>query len=212
MKELKIDVWSDVICPFCYLGKMKLEQAISKLDLHDRITIEWRSFQLDPDFPKNASAPATEHLVKRKGISLEQIQTSQQRLVEQGKNYGIDFQFEKAINFNTLDVHRLLHWSKAFKKQHELKTALFKAHFTEGADLSKNDNLLKIIESVGLESVNGNQVLNSVSYAQEVQRDITLAQQIGISGVPFFIFNQKTAISGAQADQVFEEMLMKMDD
>jgi predicted DsbA family dithiol-disulfide isomerase len=207
MSQIKIDVWSDVVCPFCYLGKAKLEHAIQKLGLTDEVNIEWHSFQLEPSFPKNTSALAIDHLVKRKGISLEQLQTSQQRLVNQGKNYGIHFEFEKTLNFNTTDAHRLLHWSKAFEKSNELKTALIKAHFTDGVDLSQVKNLLKVVENIGLDPQSASQVLNSNSYAQEVQNDLALARQIGINGVPFFVFNQKTTISGAQPDSVFEEVL-----
>lgn len=207
MNKIKIDVWSDVVCPFCYLGKAKLEKAIAKLGLNEEVEIEWHSFQLDLQFPKNTSAAATEHLVKRKGIPLQNIVNSQNRLADQGKLYGLDFQFEKALNFNTLNVHRLLHWSKAFGKSNELTTAFFKAHFTDGQDLSKPEILESLVNRIGLDGTSALNVLQSNTYSQEVQRDIAIAQQIGISGVPFFVFNQKTAISGAQADSAFEEVL-----
>lgn len=209
MNKIKIDVWSDVVCPFCYLGKAKLERAINKLGLKEQVDIEWHSFLLDPQFPGKTSVPATEHLVKRKGIDLQNLLSAQQRLAEQGKQYQLDFQFERALNFNTLDVHRLIHWSKAFQKSNELKAACFKAHFSDGLDLSKTQTLLSIVASIGLDKETAFHVLQSDSYKKEVQHDIAIAQQIGISGVPFFVFNQKTAISGAQTDSVFEAALVK---
>ena len=209
MNQIKIDVWSDVACPFCYLGKAKLEQALRKLNVDDQSEVEWHSFQLDPTFPKGTSVPSTEHLAQRKGIPLASIESAQQRLTEQGKQYGIDFQFDQAVNFNTLDVHRLLHWSKTFQKADALKTALFKAHFTDGLDLSKSETLKQIVVSVGLDSEAALKVLNSQHYSAEVEQDIATAQQIGIRGVPFFVFNKKTALSGAQPDSVFEEVIQQ---
>jgi predicted DsbA family dithiol-disulfide isomerase len=210
MNQLKIDVWSDIVCPFCYLGKRKLEQAIEKLGLTDQVIIEWHSFQLDTTFPKGTSVLATEHLAQRKGIPLANIEAAQQHLTEQGKSYGIDFQFDKAINFNTLDMHRLLHWSKSFQKADVLKTALFKAHFTDGLDLSKSETVKQIVASIGLDGEAALHILDSQQYGAEVQRDIATAQQIGIRGVPFFVFNKKTALSGAQPDSVFEDVIQQV--
>ena len=204
---IKIDVWSDVVCPFCYLGKKKLEVALQKLKLDSKSTIEWHSFQLDPTFPKNTSSPASEHLIHRKGLTLSQIQSSHKRLTELGHQYQIDFQFDKAINFNTFDAHRLLHWSKEYQKQNELKNAFLEDHFSEGIDLSKRISLLKVIRKVGLNISTATEILDSELYAQEFQNDINLAKRIGITGVPFFVFNQKLAISGAQSDNVFEDAL-----
>jgi predicted DsbA family dithiol-disulfide isomerase len=209
MPDLKIDVWSDVVCPFCYLGKHKLEHALKKLGLADQADVEWHSFQLDNTFPKGTSVLATEHLAQRKGISLASIETAQQRLTDQGKAYGIDFQFDQALNFNTLDVHRLLHWSKSFQKADVLKTALFKAHFTDGLDLSKSETLKQIVIGVGLDGEATFSIINSQHYSAEVQQDMDTAQQIGIRGVPFFVFNKKTALSGAQPDSVFEEVIQQ---
>jgi predicted DsbA family dithiol-disulfide isomerase len=104
MSLLTIDIWSDVVCPFCYVGKRKLEHAIDKLGLTDQVVVEWHSFQLDPAFPKGTSVLATEYLAQRKGIPLASIQTAQERLTDQGKSYGIDFQFDKTINFNTEQI------------------------------------------------------------------------------------------------------------
>jgi predicted DsbA family dithiol-disulfide isomerase len=210
MNQLKIDVWSDVVCPFCYLGKRKLEKAIQKLNIDDQVVVEWHSFQLDPSFPKNIGVPATQHLVKRKGIALSSIQSAQSRLADQGKNYNIDFQFERAINFNTENAHRLLHWAKTFGKAGVLKEALFKAHFSDGIDLSKPENIVQVVSSVGLDGDSVATVLNGDDYSIEFLKDVSMARQLGISGVPFFVFNMKTAISGAQPDNVFEEVLTEL--
>jgi predicted DsbA family dithiol-disulfide isomerase len=209
MNKLRIDVWSDVVCPFCYVGKQKLDQAIQKLNLDDKVIVEYHSFLLDPTFPKGEGVPATEHLAKRKGMPLANIESAQHRLTEQGRAYGIDFRFDRAINFNTEDVHRLLQWAKAFDKADVLKTNLFKAHFSDGVDLSKPENINVIVAQSGLDSDAAMKVLNSDNYIVEVQQDIAIAQQIGVRGVPFFVFNRKTAISGAQPDSVFEEVILQ---
>lgn len=176
MSRIKIDVWSDVVCPFCYLGKVKLERAIHKLDMIHQTEVEWHSFQLDPEFPKGTAQPSTDYLKLRKGMSVVQVQEAQQRLTDQGANYGIHFCFERAVNFNTFDVHRLLHWSKVFKKGNELKATLLKAHFTDGIDLSKSENLINLMESIGLDSQVARQVITSHSYTKEVEQDRAYSQ------------------------------------
>lgn len=203
---MKIDVWSDIVCPFCYIGKKKLEQAIVRAGLEKRLEIEYHSFQLDPDFPIDKGIPSAEHLAK-KGYPMSQIEASQVRLSDNGKLYDIDYQFKNAISFNTLNAHRLLHWAKNFGKQAELKEAFMHAHFTLGFDLSKSENILSVIQSIGLEKQAAQNVLESDHYTQEFKADVELARHIGINGVPFFIFNRKTALSGAQPDDVFDEVI-----
>jgi predicted DsbA family dithiol-disulfide isomerase len=133
-----------------------------------------------------------------------------QQLVENGKNYGIDFQFSTSLVFNTVKAHRLMQWSKQSDKSEMLKDALMRAYFTDGIDLSKEENLLKIVENSGLNREEALQVLNSDQFSQEVENDIYTATQIGIKGVPFFVINDKFAISGSQEDRVFENALKQV--
>ena len=210
MKNIKIDIWSDIVCPFCFIGKKKLEQAIAKLNLQNQVEIEWHSFQLDPEFPKGEAIPSTTYLAQRKNYPIEQINAIQQQLTTSAKVYGIDFQFEKALSFNTIVVHRLWQWSKNLGKSSELKEALMKAYFSDGIDLSKEENVLQVVENCGLDKLEAESILRSNQFSNEVDEDIYKASQIGVRGVPFFVLNNQFAISGAQDDSVFENALLKL--
>lgn len=205
--KVKIEIWSDVVCPFCYIGKKKLERAISKLNAADLTEINWHSFQLDPDFPEGVGIPSVEYLSERKGYSEEQVTIMHNRLAGQAKPYGIDFQFKKSLSFNTRKAHRLWQWSKQFGKANELKEAFMKAHFTDGIDLSKSEKLLQVVEGVNLNRSEAETALMNQSWDSEVQTDIDRARSIGIRGVPFFLINGKYSISGAQPDEVFDRAL-----
>lgn len=206
-EKIKIEIWSDVVCPFCFIGKKKMEQAIAKLKAEDKVEIIWRSFQLDPDLPKKAALPSIQYLSERKGYPVDQVKGMCAQLSTQGKGYGIDFDFDKSLTFNTLDVHRLIHWAKPLGLSNELKEAFMIAYFSEGLDLSKEVNILAIIKKVGLNVEDARLVLQSDAYAKEVEEDIKRATTIGVRGVPFFLINEKEVISGAQNDQVFENMI-----
>ena len=210
MKTIKIDIWSDIVCPFCFIGKKKLEQAIVKLNLQNQVEIEWHSFQLDPEFPKGEAIPSSTYLAQRKNFPIEQINAIEQQLTATAKVYGIDFQFEKALSFNTIDVHRLWQWSKTLGKSSELKEALMQAYFTDGLDLSKEENVLQVVENCGLDKLEAKSILRSNQLSNEVDEDIYHASQIGVRGVPFFVLNNQFAISGAQEDSVFENALFNL--
>ena len=207
---ITVDIWSDIVCPFCYIGKAKLEKAIADLNASDKVQINWHSFQLDPDFPMGTSIPAADYLAKRKGYPVNQINAIQVQLTNQAKPYGIDFRFENNLSFNTLDAHRLWKWSAQFNKANEVKTALMKAYFTDGLDLSKQENLLQVIANTGLDRNEAAKVLASDAFKNEVFEDIQMASQIGIRGVPYFILNNKYSISGAQDDAVFKGALEEL--
>jgi len=210
MKTIKIDIWSDIVCPFCFIGKKKLEQAIDKLNLNQQVEIEWHSFQLDPDFPVGEAIPSSTYLAQRKNFPVEQINAIEQQLTTSAKPYGIDFRFDKALSFNTLAVHRLWQWSKTLGKSSELKEALMQAYFTDGIDLSKEENVLQVVENCGLDKIKAQTILKSNQFSNEVDEDIYHASQIGVRGVPFFVLNNQFAISGAQEDSVFENALKKV--
>lgn len=206
-EKVKVEIWSDVVCPFCFLGKKKIELAIQKLNAEDKIEVIWHSFQLDPDFPRNTSVPSTQNLSERKGYPIEQVEQMCDQLAIQGKRYQIDFQFDKALTFNTFDAHRLIHWAKTYHKGSELKEALFKAYFTNGVDLSQKENLLEVVKQSGLDHLQAKEVLESDSFSQEVNNDILRSRQLGIGGVPYFLVNEEEVISGAQDDQIFDRVI-----
>ncbi len=204
---IKIEIWSDIVCPFCYVGKKKIQQVIEKLNIDDEVQIIWRSYQLDPDLPSEKAYPSLEYLMKKKNISAEQMQGMNEYLKQQGLQYGIDFQLDKSMVFNTFNTHRLLQWAKEFNKSSELKEAFMKAYFTEGIDLSNPENLISAVGKVGLDTQKAIEVLNSNDYSEAVENDIYQSKTISLRGVPHFLFNDKFFISGAQEDLVFENAI-----
>ncbi len=207
-KKITIEIWSDIVCPFCYLGKKKIEGVIKKLKAEDKVEIIWRSFQLDPSFPKDTSISTNEYLVNRKGYPQAQVNMMTAQLVEQGKQYGIDFKFEKAHSFNTIYAHRLIQWAKEEDKANELKEALMLSYFSNGNNLSIKDSLVSIVKKVGLDTLKAQEILASNDYTENVKVDTYKAQQLGIGGVPYFLINNTAAISGAQNDMVFENAIV----
>lgn len=207
MQKVKIEIWSDIVCPFCYIGKKKLFQTIEKLNAHDKVDIIWHSFQLDPSFPIGVSTPTSKYLADRKNIAIEQLEGMYEHLATNGKAYNIQFNFTNALTFNTQNAHKIWQWTKKFNKASEFKEALMYAYFTENRDLSKDTELLEIVESIGLPSNEAKLALESEEYNNMVQMDLYAAHQMNIRGVPFFLINDRAVISGAQDDRVFEQVL-----
>ena len=206
-KRISIDIWSDVVCPFCLVGKKKIEQAIIKLNAEDQVEIIWHSFQLDPDFPLNKSISSTLYLSEKKGYPVSQINSMQDQLTFNSKSYGIDFEFDKALMINTMDLHRLIQWAKTLYKSNELKEAFMTALFCGGLDLSLNETIIDVTRNVGLDIVKAKEILESEEYKTNVLQDITLSKEMGIRGVPYFLINNEMVLSGAQDDKIFEESL-----
>lgn len=207
---MKVEVWSDVMCPFCYIGKHHYEEALKKFSGAANVELEWKSFQLDPDLPKETQyADTFQYLAERKGMPYDQARQMTAGVSEAGKQAGLDLNFEKAVVANTFDAHRLIHFAQTEKLGNAVKEALFRAHFTDGKDISDPVILQALGEEVGLESTAVRQVLDSNRYAYEVTQDIQDARNIGVRGVPFFVFNRKYAVSGAQPADVFLETLEK---
>lgn len=206
-EKIKIEVWSDVVCPFCYMGKKKLEQAVKKLNAEGQVEIVWNSFQLDPTFPKDSTVEYYPYLSKRTGYTEAQLKSIGNDLNQAGQVYGIEYNFGNMQVVNTLDLHRLLTWSKQFGLNSELKEAFMAAYFTDNANLSDDAEVLKIIDKVGLNVAEAKKVLETDAYAQDVQNDINRSNSLGIQGVPYFLINGKQAISGAQDDSVFEKVI-----
>lgn len=204
---VRIDVWSDIVCPFCYVGKKKLERAIEHLGFRNQVHIVWHSFQLDPYMPRNLAVPTAIHLCRTKRWDPAQFVAMTGRVQQLAAPYGIHFHFDKALSFNTRDAHRLLHWSKEHNAQNELQEAFMHAYFTEGRDLARKDTLLNIVEEVSLPVAEARAVLESEAYEEAVEEDLYRARMLGIQGVPFFLIDEKEVIAGAQKDSLFELVL-----
>lgn len=208
-KVMQIEIWSDVVCPFCYIGKKRLEEALAQFPDREKVKIVWRSFQLDPQSMPIGTQAYGDYLKEKKGMSEEQLEKTFQRVSQMGKSVGIDFHFEKAIVANSYHAHRLLHLAKSLGVQNEAKELLLKAHFNEGENIADHATLLRIGKQVGIAEEDINAVMQSNQFAEEVDEDLYEAYQVGVRGVPFFVFDRKFAISGAQETALFLQTLEK---
>ncbi|NRA51371.1 MAG: DsbA family oxidoreductase [Phaeodactylibacter sp.] len=206
-ERVKIEIWSDVVCPFCFIGKKKIEQAIAQLGVHDQVEVIWHSYQLDPTFPKDTSMLYYPYHYQRSGYTEAQLKPTGKRLNQIGLQYGIEYKFEHVNVVNSLNLHRLLFWSKEFGLYNQLNERLMIAYFSEGADLSNQDELLEIISRVGLDVIEAKRILESDEYLEVVTAELDKSRKLGINGVPFFLIDGTEKISGAQDNHVFENAI-----
>ncbi|MCJ7936160.1 MAG: DsbA family oxidoreductase [Chryseobacterium sp.] len=206
---MKIEIWSDVMCPFCYIGKNNFEQALEKLPFKDQVEVEWKSFQLDPTLDPKETQNTIQYFKEKKGIVEDQATQMLSQVTQMGKGAGIDFNFEKALITNTFSAHKLLHLAKKYSKANEMEEALFIAHFIDGKNVGDPEVLVSIAENLGIEKEEARQAVTSDHLDYEVNQDIQEARNNGISGVPFFVLNGKYAVSGAQPAAVFEDALQQ---
>lgn len=206
---MKVEIWSDVMCPFCYIGKRKFEAALGQFADSANIEIVWKSFQLDPDLEPQPGKNVYQYLAERKGMSYEQSVKMHENVVQMAAESGLDYRFDKAVIGNSFDAHRLLQLAKTRGLGDALEERLFHAYFTEGKDIGDHATLTAIGKDAGLDEAEITTMLAGEAYTTEVTRDIYEAQQIGVRGVPFFVFNRKYAISGAQQTEVFLDTLQK---
>lgn len=211
-KTILIEIWSDVSCPFCYIGKRNLEKALAKSPQADQVEIQWKSFQLDPTISTNQTETqnAYEYLAERKGMPLDQVMQMHENVVAMAKNAGLDFHFEKTKIVNSFRAHRLLQFAKSVGKGDALKEALFYANFTEGLNFSSDEVLFALGAKIGLKQEEISAALTDSTWAEKVHADIQESREIGVQGVPFFVFDRKYAISGAQGSDQFVAVLEKV--
>jgi len=205
----KIEIWSDILCPFCYIGKRKLEKAIETFEGKEFLEIEWRSYQLDPDATSQPNTDVYDYLAERKGQTRDWSIKMHEQVANTAKEVGLDYKFEKAIIANSYHAHRLIHLAKKYNLGDQAEETIFKAYFTEGKDIANKITLTEIGSKIGLQENEILEVLNSDKYGAEVRADIEEAQNIGVRGVPFFVMDRAYAVSGAQPVEVFKETLEK---
>jgi predicted DsbA family dithiol-disulfide isomerase len=196
---MKIEIWSDVVCPWCYIGKRRLERALAEFEHADDVEVIWRSFQLNPDAPKKAM-PTLDYLNQRFG---PQAGAMTARVAELGRGEGLDLDFAKSLTVNTLDAHRALHLAADQGLGDAAKERLLRAHFSEGADVSDHETLATLLGEVGVDPDQVRSVLASRQYATEVRDDFEEADRLGATGVPFFVIDRRYGISGAQPTETF---------
>lgn len=205
---MKVEIWSDIVCPFCYVGKKHLELALEQLPFKNEVEIVWRSYMLDPNLPvEGLNKTKKAYLVEDKGYSLEQVEGMMKHLEAVGKQIGIDFNHDDLVPVNTLQAHRLTHFAQERGKGNEMEEALFYAHFTAAENVGDKEVLTRLATSIGLEKTEVETLLETNQELEAVQADIEVAKNLGISGVPFFVLDQKYGVSGAQPVEVFVEAL-----
>jgi predicted DsbA family dithiol-disulfide isomerase len=206
---MKIEIWSDIACPFCYIGKRKLEKAIQRLPDSEGIVLEWKSFQLNPNLQTDPNQNTLTYLAETKGWTMEQTLQMTAQVTAMGKEEGLNFNFENTAVANTKRSHRLLHLAKACNCQNELKEQLFKVYFEEGKNIDELETLLQCAEQVGIPRAEAINVLDTHAFEEEIDQDVYESRLIGVQGVPFFVFDRKFGISGAQPDEVFDQTLQQ---
>lgn len=197
------------MCPFCYIGKRKFENALSVFPEKNKIEVEWKSFQLAPEMKTTPGKTIHEYLAEHKGFSLTDARRMNDHVTAMAAKVGLTYNFDKAVVANSFNVHRFSHFAKVKGKQNEAEEKLFQAYFTEGKNMDDYSTLIQLGEEIGLEPMEIRTALEKGSFRDDVTADIEEAHQLGVNGVPFFVFNRKYAISGAQESQTFTQVLTK---
>ena len=204
---MKIEIWSDVVCPWCYIGKRRLEQALAEFPHRDEVEVVYRSFELDPTAPEVATETTVEALARKWGTDVAGARQAMERGDEVATEVGLHFRHHDAPHARTVDAHRLLHLAKDLGVQAELKEGLLAAYFTRGESMGDHDVLRKVAVEVGIDPARVDEVLAGKEYAEAVLADIDQARAYGATGVPFYVVDQKYGVSGAQPSDVFSQVL-----
>ncbi len=207
--KMQVEIWSDVMCPFCYIGKRKFEAALSQFAQKENIEVIWKSYQLNPEMKTDTNKNSIIALAEHKGISVEESKEMHKYVVEMAANIGLKYNMDKTISANSFNAHRLTHYAKSQGKQLEIEEKLFEAYFILGKNIDDTNTLIGLGESVGLSHETLAEVIKGNDYEEDVRKDVYEAQQVGVRGVPFFVFDRKYAVSGAQESEVFLQSLQK---
>lgn len=204
---MKIEIWSDISCPFCYIGKKNFEEALKDFPHRQQLQIEYKSYELDPYAPKQSNETIHQMIASKYGVSLERAKSMNENVSARAAHAGLQFHMEKIKPTNFFDAHRLLHLALDLGKQSEMADRLFTAYFSEGKNLSDIQVLRDLAEDVGIEGPEFDMILASDKYSLEVRQDEQAAEELGLSGVPAFVIADKYLISGAQPPKAFLEAL-----
>ncbi|OBY73370.1 DsbA family oxidoreductase [Acinetobacter gyllenbergii] len=205
---MRVDIWSDVVCPFCYIGKKRLEHVAEEAGIE--LEIHWHSFELDPDAPAKHETSNTERLAKKYGRSYVEMEDMERNVAAMAATEGIDFQWQKANSGNSFNAHRIIHLAQSKGLGNEAEEAFFHAYMTEGLAIGEREVVEEIASRIGLDNAEVEYVLDSDELADFVRHDEQIAhEQLKVTGVPFFVFEQKLALSGAQPREVFLQALQQ---
>lgn len=206
---MKVDIWSDVRCPFCYIGKHKFEKGLQQFPYKEKIEVVWHSFELDPYLKTDPSLNSLQYLAEKKGITLQEAEQMTQYVAGAAREIGLHFDSGRSVVANSFNAHRLIQLAKTKGLGNEAGEELFEAFFTDGKNIDDQETLMQIGDSIGLDPGEVERIFSSRAFEEAVRQDEKQAQTLGISGVPFFVFNNKYAVSGAQAPDIFLRALEK---
>jgi predicted DsbA family dithiol-disulfide isomerase len=209
MSKMKVDIWSDVRCPFCYIGKRKFEAALDAFPNKEEVEVVWHSFELDPALKTETDKSVYDYLAERKGLSREVSVQMHNQLTQSAKDVGLEYHFDKAVVANSFNAHRLIQLAKTKGLGDAAEERLFRAYYTEGRNIDDLNTLTQLGVEIGLSAIEVGEMLYSNAFADEVRRDQTQAQAMNISGVPFFVIDEKYGVSGAQPSELFSQALEK---
>jgi predicted DsbA family dithiol-disulfide isomerase len=206
---MQVEIWSDVVCPWCYIGKRRFEQALADFAHSEDVTVTYRSFELDPAAPAQRTGDHSEHLARKYGMTVDRARQVDAQMAETAAAEGLDFRFERMRGGNTFDAHRLLHLARDHGLQLEMKERLLRATFTDGEPIGDRETLVRLATEVGLDADEVRAVLDSGSYADDVRADEEQAAAFSISGVPFFVIDGRYGVSGAQPTEQLAHVLQR---
>lgn len=207
--ELKVEIWSDVVCPWCYIGKRRIETALEGFEHRDEVEVQYRSFELNPDAPADEGGGLAERLASKYGVGLEQARAMNNRVTETAAKEGLKYNLDIARPGNTFDAHRLIHLAATEGRQAEMKERLMAAYFVEGKPIGDRATLVELAVEFGLNADRAQEVLASDEFASEVRAEEREADRLGITGVPFFVIDRRYGISGAQASDLLLQALRR---
>lgn len=205
---MRVDIWSDVVCPFCYIGKKRLEKAAEQAGIE--LEVHWHSYQLDQNAPQRQETSNTERLAAKYNRSIEEVEQMQRNIADMAKEEGIEFNWEKANSGNTFNAHRIIHLAQSQGLGSEAKEAFFFSYMTQGLSIGERETLEDVAARIGLNPVEVDNVLDSDEFSDFVKFDEEVArEQLKVTGVPFFVFDQRVALAGAQPVNIFKDVLEK---
>lgn len=207
---MRVDIWSDIRCPFCYIGKRNFENALENFEHSKKVDVVWHSFQLDPTLKTQPETSTVDYFTKVKGVTREQALQMFAGARKMAAEVGLELNSETSVVANSFQAHQLLQFAKTKGLDNEVKELLFEAQFANSDNIDDRETLLKVAADAGLDAKETETALSSGKYADNVKQDEMAAQKIGVRGVPFFVFNSKYAVSGAQPKESFLEVLEKV--
>jgi predicted DsbA family dithiol-disulfide isomerase len=204
---MHVEIWSDVVCPWCYIGKRRFEAALARFPHRDEVQVVYRSFELDPNAPRGSNQSTQQVLASKYGVSLQQAAAMNDRVNRLAAEEELEYHLDRARYANTFDAHRMIHLAGAHRLQHAAKERLMRAYFTDGEDVADPETLVRLLVEVGVDADAARAVLAGDAYADAVRQDERRARSFGVQGVPFFVFDEKYGVSGAQPSDVLLSVL-----